>query len=352
MEAIYWVMSWLCHRRCVHCYEDRFRPYAGEELTEVVKEARTFFPKIIENLPRRMTFLDVADVSPAGRLREKQGRIILAGGEILLTPVRESVLYPAVEMLRAKYRDEGSVELTVQTTGDVITEKHVEELLARQVDRISVSGMDTYHDGLESEQVRAELQEKLTRMFEAHGMEYSDDFRALPVGEEAVRPTFSFFGATPDSWIGSIWPRGRAHENELSTAALADNFCNRWSGGLNFLQYRHSGSEVSIEPNGNVYPCCLKTKVPVGNAAEEPLEAILERCVGDPVYEAISMGHPERMGIRHGWSVEKFLEKSRMILPSGRVYQNLCIGCDRFHEEVLMKQQNELVTINAGHGAR
>ena len=46
-------------------------------------------------------------------------------------------------------------------------------------------------------------------------------------------------------------------------------------GGLNFLQYRHGGSEVSIEPNGNVYPCCIKTKMPIGNVARENLETIL-----------------------------------------------------------------------------
>ncbi len=69
---------------------------------------------------------------------------------------------------------------------------------------------------------------------------------------------------------------------------------------------------------------------------EEPLETILERHTGNPVYEAISMGHPERMGIAHGWSVDKFLEKSVVKLASGKEYRNLCVGCDRFHEEVLM----------------
>jgi hypothetical protein len=209
--------------------------------------------------------------------------------------------------------------------------------------------MDAYHEGLETEAARDALRQKLTRMFESHGMEHSDDMRSFPAGATGQRPTFSFFGATPDSWIGSIWPRGRACQNEISTAALSDNFCNRWSGGLNFLQYRYSGSEVSIEPNGNVYPCCIKTKAPVGNVVEEPLESILERHIGNPVYEAISMGHPERMGISHGWSVGTFLEKSKVVLPSGRVYQNLCVGCDRFHEEVLMMQKG-LVSIKPDHG--
>ena len=98
------------------------------------------------------------------------------------------------------------------------------------------------------------------------------------------------------------------------------------------------------EPNGNVYPCCIKTKMALGSLLNEKLDDILHRCSGNPVYEAISMGHPQRMGIQSGWSVEKFLEKSKIVLPSGRVYQNLCVGCDRFHEEVLM-HNNALVSI-------
>jgi predicted Fe-S protein YdhL (DUF1289 family) len=30
-----------------------------------------------------------------------------------------------------------------------------------------------------------------------------------------------------------------------------------------------------------------------------------------------------------------FIEKSHTTDPKGRPYANLCIGCDRFHEEVL-----------------
>ena len=47
------------------------------------------------------------------------------------------------------------------------------------------------------------------------------------------------------------------------------------------------------------------------------------------------MGHPERMGLAHGWSEEDFNAASHTKLPDGRPYQNLCIGCDRFHEQVL-----------------
>jgi len=345
MESIYYVMSFLCHRTCVHCYEDRFRPYYGGDLQGVVAEARANFHSIIDSFPARMTFLDLSSCDEAGNPREKRGRIILAGGEIMLDPVRESVLYPALIQIYEKYREQGSVQLIVQTTGDTLTNKMVSELLDRHVDIISVSGIDGYHAGMENESARQALVGKLTRIFDSFGME-NLALQPSRVGDGEAGPRYySFWGATPESWIGKIWPRGRGHRNELSTATVADNFCNGWSGGLNFLQYRHGGSEVSVEPNGNVYPCCMKTKQPLGNLLHEKLEAILDRHVGNPVYEAISMGHPERMGISHGWSVEKFLEKSRTVLPSGRVYQNLCLGCDAFHQEVLMADANNLVRI-------
>jgi hypothetical protein len=186
-----------------------------------------------------------------------------------------------------------------------------------------------------NEERRNELTAKLTEMFEKAGMHRSGLHAAERKWHEEDGPVFSFFGATPEAWIGKIWPRGRAWNNDLSKATLADNFCNAWSGGLNFLNIGQAGSEVSVEPNGNVYPCCMKTKFPIGNLLEESLMDILHSLVGHPVYEAISMGHPERMGIRDGWLPAQFIERSRTVTPTGRTYQNLCIGCDRFHEEVL-----------------
>ena len=321
-------MSWLCHRKCIHCYEDRFRPYYGEELTAVVSEAEASFRPIIANLPPRMSYLDASD-----GLKEKRGRIILAGGEILLEPVRQTVLYPALELLYEKYRDQGGVELIIQTTGDILTQKIVEELAERHINVISISGIDEFHKGLEEEADQEALRTKVRAMCEACGFQYAPLNAAQRPFSEG--PFFHFFGATKGSWIGKIWPRGRAHDNDLSTATLADNFCNAWSGGLNFLDTAHGGSEVSIEPNGNVYPCCMKTQKAIGNLRTDTLDSILSNLKGNPVYEAISMGHPERMGITHGWSVKRFYEESTMKLPSGASYQNLCIGCDRFHEKVL-----------------
>jgi Iron-sulfur cluster-binding domain len=337
VQSIYYVMTFLCHRTCAHCYEDRFRPYGGDALARVVEESVRNHPRIIDHLPDRLAYLDLDDCDPeTGRPREKIGSVILAGGEILLEPVRERVLYAGLDRLHRRY--DGEVRLVVQTTGDVLTERIVGELLQHHVWHVSVSGIDGHHAGLETEDARRRLVERLTRLFEAQGMRpVPSDPPRVGTGP-ADEPRYSFFGATEDAWIGRLWPRGRALANELSTATLGDNFCNRWSGALNFLQTRFGGSEVSVEPNGDVFPCCIKTKAPIGSLLEERLEDILGRLVGDPVYEALSMGHPERMGITRGWTVEEFVTKSTLRLPSGRLYQNLCVGCDRFHEEVLIPE--------------
>jgi hypothetical protein len=335
MESIYWVLAWACHRKCRHCYEDRFRPYVRGALEQVVAEAERNTPRVLANLPPRMTYLDTEDPRPDGTLPEKTGRIILSGGEALIDPVRERVTYKVIEGLVARYRDHGGVRIIVQTTGDLLTPAILRDLLDRGVWMISVAGLDDFHVGMEGEAKQAAFKARLTAMMQAEGMRPAGVSTMHRKWFEEEGPLFSFFGATPDSWIGKLWPRGRAWENGLSRATLADNFCNRWSGGLNFLRHGYNGSEVSIEPDGSVYPCCIKTKLPLGNLTEEPLLGILDSLVGDPVYEAINAGKPERMGLSAGWSEADFLAKSRTTDPAGRPYANLCIGCDRFHEEVL-----------------
>jgi hypothetical protein len=320
MESIYYVMTFLCHRNCPHCYEDRFHPYYGEDLERVAAESRAHFASIIANFPDTMRF------GP----ERKRGRIILAGGEILLDAVRESVLYAGLDLLWQKYGSD--VQLIVQTTGDLLNDRMVRELLDHHVELISVSGIDSFHAGLEKPEAQTALMDKLRALFVRHGvLEVPHD----PVHVQQGQPYFHFFGANPGSWIGKLWPRGRAWTNNLSTATIGDNFCNGWSGGLRFLEYGQEGAEVSVDPEGNVFPCCPKTHLAIGNLRHEKLESILRRLRGNPVYEAINAGAPQRMGIAHGWTEAQFLERSKTTRPDGAPYANLCIGCDTFHREVL-----------------
>lgn len=336
MESIYYVLCWHCHRRCKHCYEDRFRPYVRDELREVVAEAQRNAPRIIRNLPDRLTYkVPVTAPTADGPLFETfPGRIILSGGDVLTDPVREPVLYPTLEAIRHKYRAQGGVAVIVQTTGDLVTPAIIDELLARDVTHISIAGIDEFHVGLQGEKQQA-LIESLTGMFRRAGVQPANPGASRAERNDPKARVYSMFGATEGSWIGKIWPRGRAWDNDLSRAGIGDNFCAAWSGGLDFLNHGYAGSEVSIDPTGSVYPCCLKTAHPLGNLTEEPLLDILDDLAGNPALEAINAGKPERMGLQYGWDVERFYAASRTTTPGGRPYANLCIGCDRFHEDVL-----------------
>jgi hypothetical protein len=335
VESIYWVLSWACHRKCRHCYEDRFRPYVRGALDGVVAEASAAWPRVLRNLPADLTFLDTARPleNALEPFERRPARIIMAGGELLIDQVREAILYPALEAIRDRYGAQG-VKVAVQTTGDLVTPKIVDEMLARGVWMISVAGMDDFHVGMEGDK-RVPLIDRLRAVFAAAGMRDAAQVGGIADGAVSDGPVYGLFGATEDAWIGKIWPRGRAWENGLSKATLDDNFCNVWSGGLNFLRRGHSGAEVSIDPNGDVFPCCLKTRRPLGNLTEERLEDILDSLQGHPAFEAINAGAPERMGVTYGWDVARFLEESRTLTPQGAPYRNLCVGCDRFHDKVL-----------------
>jgi len=334
MESIYYVLCFACHRRCAHCYEERFRPYSRQRQSEVIATAKHNFPRVIANLPDTMGYLDRRQPLPGGGFAQRVGRVILSGGEVLLDGVREEILYPALDALRLKYAENGGVKLVVQTTGDLITPTIIGELLDRGIWMISVAGMDDFHSGMQGEK-RAPLERRLISLFEAAGMSASGQRAGERKASDEEGPLYSFFGATPDTWIGKLWPRGRAWANGLSSATLADNFCNRWSGGLNFLDHAYSGSEVAIEPTGDVYPCCLKTKHPLGNLTQERLIDILDSLADHPAFQAINRGAPEHMGLTLGWSVDRFFERSKTVTPKGEPYGNLCIGCDAFHKEVL-----------------
>ena len=315
MESIYWVLSWACHRRCRHCYETRFRPYVREDLERVVAEAEANAPRVLANLP------------------DTVGRVIVSGGEVLLDPVRARVLLPTLRALRARYGP--ATRVVVQTTGDLLTDAIVAELLEAGVWMISVAGVDDFHVGHEGEVAQADLRARLAAMFAARGMRPSGHQAPLRGWEQEDGPVYSFFGATPDMWIGKIWPRGRAWENGLSTATWADNFCGQWSGGRGFLQHDKLGSEVSIEPDGAVYPCCVKSGAALGSLLDERLTDILDDVAAEPAMAAIDAGEPWRIGEAYGLSPEAFRARSATVTPRGAAYENPCIGCDAFHADVL-----------------
>ncbi|MEM9704758.1 MAG: SPASM domain-containing protein [Pseudomonadota bacterium] len=333
MQAVYWVLSWACHRRCRHCYDDRFRPYTRGALDAVVDEGVAAHQKIIANLPDDLTWYN--DRSGA---REKT-LLVLAGGELLIDPVRERLFYPVLASLKDRY-GAAMPKLAMQTTGDVLTPQLLDEILERCIQSIAIASIDDYHVGMEGER-KFVFMDKIRQLMESRGVrevslggEKTDRLKApdLDRAPKSDEPTFLFFGAQTDLWIGELWPRGRALSNGLTNADYETNFCARWSGGKNFLKLGQAGSEVAIEPDGSVYPCCLKTKAPLGSLAEEPLEDILESVADIPAIRAINAGDPEIMGAEAGWSRETFRARSKTMMGNGASVENMCIGCDAYFE--------------------
>jgi ABC-type uncharacterized transport system YnjBCD ATPase subunit len=285
-------------------------------------------PKIIRNFPERLTYRDLSDQQADGTSHEKRGRVILAGGEVLLPDVREKLLYPCLELLGEKYGQ--TAKTVIQTGGDFLDEHILNELLAAGVCMVSISSVDAFHrqDGGQREMMK----ERLTRLFEKAGMRPSG---GADISSEEAETVYEFFGATPDAWIGKLWPSGRAWQNGLSTAKYTDNFCNGWSGALGFLSLNSPASEVAVDPEGNVYPCCRKTAVPYGNLTEERLADVLDSLAGKAPFEALTCGAPERMGLSLGVSIEDFRKRCISRTPKGELFANPCIGCDSIHREFI-----------------
>lgn len=344
MQAVYWVLTFACHRRCAHCYDDRFRPYVRDGLQRVVGEGVAAYRAIIANLPDAMRWR-----RPDGA--HEKTLLVLAGGELLIDGVRETLFYPALEAVAARW-GAAAPRLAIQTTGDVLTAPILDEILARGVSSIAVASIDDHHVGMEGEK-RLPFMEKIRTLMESRGVAEvemtapKDGRLRAPDAARAARatgPTFLFFGAQPDLWIGELWPRGRAFANGLSDAAWETNFCARWSGAKNFLRIGEAGSEVAIEPDGSVYPCCLKTRAPLGNLTEERLEDILASVAALPAIRALNEGDPDGMGLADGWSRETFRARSSAVDGKGRTIENRCLGCDRFFEERLGAQLAALRT--------
>ncbi len=343
MQSIYWVLTWACHRKCKHCYDDRFRPYIRDALTEIVGEGRAAYQAIIHNLPDDMTW----EKTRTGTREPTQ--LVMAGGELLIDGVREELFYPVLGAIHERWGDKGP-KISLQTTGDLLTPRILDECLARGVQSIAIASIDDYHVGMHGEkkfkfmdEVRAMMQSRNVREVSIGG---SKDERLKSRDPEANShhggPTFLFFGAQEDLWIGELWPRGRAWSNGLSKAGYDVNFCSRWSGGKNFLHYGREGSEVAIEPNGAIYPCCLKTKAPLGYLTEERLSDILDSVAALPALQAINDGAPESMGAEAGWDSATFRAKSVATDGTGREAANMCLGCDRYFEEILGPQLQTL----------
>ncbi|MCC7438746.1 MAG: radical SAM protein [Armatimonadetes bacterium] len=287
IESIYWVFTQLCNDQCDHCYNNSGP--RGERIT--LQECLA----IVGNLPRR------AD------------RIILSGGEPL---AERATLYAILDALRAKYGT--ATQIMLQTNGDLLTGRILDELLARGVTRIDIASIDRYH---KHSGARRQLLEDL---FHSRGMS-GDDTDPLIEKETYLKQdsaSYGFWGATEEMWLGGNWARGRAMEKGVWMKDHTHNFCAILSGGRGFLGGTELPQEISIQL-WKINPCCPGTLHPMGDARTEKVSDVLGRVADSAVMQAINQGDPYGMGESIGISREEAMEV-------GARLGNICLWCDRF----------------------
>ncbi len=284
MLSIYWVITRKCTQRCSHCYISSGSE--GESLSEQDSE------KIVRNLPHEIE------------------QVIIGGGETLLT---KGLLYRTLDSLYAKFGEK--TRYMIQTNGDLLDEQTVEELLEKHVSRIDISSIDDFHNNRHT-------REYLDALLSSRGVKYLE-FPAVADEDGYIPPAaYSFWGATPDLWLGGVWPRGRALKNGLWTHNPSHNFCNRWSGAVGFLDNDSPQQEINLRLS-DVFPCCPGTKVALGDIRRDPLLEVLDRYRDDPVFLALNRGEPEAMGVEQGITID--LARQRI-----EELGSCCLWCDEF----------------------
>ncbi|MEE8422639.1 MAG: radical SAM protein [Dehalococcoidia bacterium] len=286
-ESVYWVFTHNCNLKCAHCYNDS-RPGAPT-ITRGEADA------VLANLP------------------EETNRFILSGGEPLAE--LEMCLY----LLAAGRERYPAARVLLQTNGDLLDGPTLERLLATGLDGISICSLDAFHPRPDGKF------EALRELMTSAGMV---ERRVGDPGEPTQRqraPEFSIWGATPELWVGGLWPRGRAMKYGLAQMVPEHNFCDRWSGALGFLDNGSSQQEIAIQLT-TAYPCCPGTVEPLGDLTAESVESMLDRRRGDPVWEALNGGDPASMGVDDGFDREYALRRIEQL-------GSVCLWCDEFFAE-------------------
>ncbi len=283
MDSIYWVITHNCNDQCAHCY-NQSAP-SGRSLS--LEEADL----VLDNLP---------EAAPL--------RLILSGGEPL---TRRKLLFHCLQGARDRYGQQ--TQLMVQTNGDLLSERTLDQLLEAGVTRIDIASIDRYH------QYQGERLESLDKLFQSRQLT-RDDQGALISSQRLINPTptYAFWGANENFWIGGAWPRGRALASGAHQGVAPEhNFCGIMSGGIGFLGGQGVPQEVAIQLY-YLYPCCPSTKKPLADLRKQSLANALEALKSHALWQALNRGQPQEMAQSYGVSAE---QARKEILRLGGVCQ-------------------------------
>ena len=260
------------------------------------------------------------------------GRVLVTGqridddNNVLASPSTNNSAYGGerrdiLDALRAKYA--GRTQIMLQTNGDLLTGRILDEIIARGVTRFDSASIDRFHKNAGSR--RAEIE----ALFRSRGMS-GDNPDPLIEKETFLKResvSYGFWGANEEMWLGGNWARGRAFLNRIWLRNPEHNFCAILSGGRGFLGGTELPQELSIQL-WKINPCCPGTKFPLGDARRERVAAVLARVERSPFFQAINQGEPQEMGETLGLSKAAAQARTAEL-------GNICLYCDEFFEKLL-----------------
>ena len=285
IPSVYWVFTQLCNDTCSHCYN--LSGPRGERMS--LEDSL----KIVRHLP------------------DKIDRLILSGGEPL---AEKHLLYEILKAIQEKYGD--TTRVMLQTNGDLLTDKILDQLLSLGVCRFDIASIDRYHTHKNNHL------SNLRSIFQKRNIPCdNDDNTSYFLQEDII--SWGYWGATEDLWLGGNWARGRALETNTWTQNPAHNFCAIHSGARNFLGgHDDVTQEISIQL-WKINPCCPGTKYPMGDARKDKISEILSKVSSHPVFMALNDGEPLKMGEHLGVSQVEAEKQTEEL-------KNICLYCDQF----------------------
>lgn len=288
LESVYWVFTQLCNDECDHCYN------ASGPQGDRISEADCM--AIIDNLP------------------EKMDRLILSGGEPLAD---RKLLYKILDRIRERYGT--SVQVMLQTNGDLLNGEKLDILIEKGVTRFDIASIDRFH-----KHAGARIME-IAELFESRGVDGEDRDPLIDKDNylQESRLSWGYWGATEDMWLGGNWARGRAVDKDIWLRDPNHNFCSILSGARNFLGgYTDIPQEICIQL-WRINPCCPGTKFPMGDARVDKVSDILKKMSDHPVFRALNDGQPWKMGEHLGVTAATAKTRTEEL-------ENICLYCDDF----------------------
>lgn len=198
-------------------------------------------------------------------IEHKIRRIMFSGGEVFTA--KKTLMHALGYLKKNKKHMPMNPKILVSTNGTWAKDKRafyrtLNELRNYGVDEVDISSRDEYHEeqGIDTK--------KLENLIST-------------IGEFSKLPNVSFRGCAE-----RVMPFGRA--KNLPKKTYMDRQCNIFPNS--------NLADVTIDPYGNVYPCCWEVTKPMGSALKKSFKKIFEQARQDSLISILMKEGPGSVG--------------------------------------------------------